>query len=78
MESIRKVFLVAVAFLILASAREIHFFLPRFSDDLDIDSLILAVRRNLSTWTASLQRQFFTTGHTILPSCKCVRAKKLS
>jgi len=65
MEGARKVFLIAVAFLILASAvgcypvlkkeaqrpeealREIHFFLPRFSDDMDTDSLTLALRRNL-------------------------------
>jgi membrane-bound lytic murein transglycosylase A len=65
MEDIRKVFLAAVAFLILASAvgcypvlkkeaqhpeealRQVRFFSQTFRDDMDHDSLILAIRRNL-------------------------------
>jgi membrane-bound lytic murein transglycosylase A len=65
MKSFRKVFLVGVVLLAVASVvgcypvlrkeaqqpeealRQIRFFSPKFNDDLDRDSLILAVRRNI-------------------------------
>jgi hypothetical protein len=58
--------------------RQVRFFSHTFRDDMDRDSLTLAIRRNLEYLDRLNRGQYFTTAPTILPASRCVRATKPS